>query len=106
MMMMMMMNNTYFMSLDGSYRRMLQAILNKSKRQHPIEDHLSGHLPPIRKIIQVRRTRHAGHCWISSNELLSDILLWTPSHGRAKAGRQDRTYKRQLCADTGSNPEE
>ena len=30
-----------------------------------------------------------------------DVLLWTPSHGRAKAKRPARTYSEQLCADTG-----
>ena len=49
--------------LDGNYTRMLRAILNKSWRQHPTRHQLYGHLPPITKIIQVRRTRHAGHCW-------------------------------------------
>ena len=39
------------------------------------------------KTIQVRRTRHAGHCWRSRNELRSDVLLWTPTYGWAKAGR-------------------
>ena len=42
--------------------------------------------------IQARRTRHAGHCWRSRDELISDVLLWTPTHGRAKAGRPARTY--------------
>ena len=37
---------------------------------------------------------------------ISDILLWTPSHGRAKAGRPARTYKQQLCADTGCSLED
>ena len=32
---------------------------------------------------------------------MSDILQWTPSHGRANAGRPARTYVQQLCADTG-----
>ena len=27
---------------------------------------------------KVRRTRHAGHCWRSRDELISDVLLWTP----------------------------
>ena len=49
--------------LDGNYTRMLRAILNKSWRQHPTKHQLYGHLPPITKAIQVRRTRHAGHCW-------------------------------------------
>ena len=47
--------------LDGNYTRMLRAILNKSWRQHPRRHQLYGHLPPITKTIQVRRTTHAGH---------------------------------------------
>ena len=73
--------------VGGNYTRMLRAILNKSWRQHSTRYQLYGHLPPITKIIQVRRTRHAGHCWRSRDELISDVLLWTPTYGRAKAGR-------------------
>ena len=51
------------------------AILNKSWWQHPTRHQLYGHLPPITKTIQVRRTRHAGHCWRSKDELISDVLL-------------------------------
>ena len=61
--------------LDGNYIRMLRAILNKSRWQHPTKHQLYGHLPPITKTIQVRRTRHAGHCWKSREELVSDVLL-------------------------------
>ena len=92
--------------LDGNYARMLRAILNKSRRQHPTRHQLYGHLPPITKTIQVRRTRRAGHCWRSRDELISDVLLWTPTHGRAKAGRPARTYIQQLCEDTGCSPED
>ena len=52
------------------------------------------------------RTRHAGHCWRSRDELIRDVLLWTPTHGRAKAGRPARTYIQQLCEDTGCCPED
>ena len=55
---------------------------------------LYGHLSPISKSIQVRRSRHAGHCWRNRDELISDVLLWTPIYGRAKAGRPARTYIR------------
>ena len=72
-------------NLDGNYTRMLRAILNKSWRQHLTKQQLYGHLLPITKTIQVRQTRHAGHCWRCGDELKSDILLWTPSHGHAKA---------------------
>ena len=92
--------------LDGNYTRMLRAILNKSWRQHPTRHQLYGHLPPITKTIQVRRTKHAGHCWRSRDELIRDVLLWTPTHGRAKAGRPARTYIQQLCEDTGCCPED
>ena len=92
--------------LDGNYTRMLRAVLNKSWRQHPTRLQLYGHLPPITKTIQVRRTRHAGHCWRSKDELISDVLLWTPTHGCAKVGRPARTYIQQLCEDTGCNPED
>ena len=87
--------------LDGNYTRMLRAILNKSWQQHPTRHQLYGHLPPITKTIQVRRTRHVGHCWRSRDELISDVLLWTPTHGCAKAGWPARTYIQQLCEDTG-----
>ena len=81
--------------LDGNYTRMLRAILNKSWWQHLTKNQLYGHLPPITKTIQVRRSRHAGHCWRSKDELISDVLLWTPAYGRAKAGRPSR-YSRYV----------
>ena len=92
--------------LDGNYTRMLRAILNKSWRQHPTKQLLYGHLPPITKTIQVRRIRHAGNCWRSRDELIRDVLLWNPSHGRAKARRTARTYIQQPCDDTGCSPED
>ena len=85
---------------------MLRAILNKSRRQHPIRHQLYGHLPLITKTIQVRRTRHARHCWRSMDELLSDVLLWPPTCCRAKAGRPARTYIQQLCEDARFSPED
>ena len=78
--------------LNGNYTRMLRAVLNKSWRHHPTKQQLYGHLSPITKSIQVRRTRHAGHCWRSRDELRSYALLWTSSYGRAKAGRPARNY--------------
>ena len=84
--------------LDSKYTRMLRAILNKSWRQHSTKPQLYGHLPTITKTIKIRRTRQAGHSWRSRDELISDLLLWTPSHGRAKVGRPARTYLQQCSA--------
>ena len=89
-----------------NYARMLRAILNKSRQQHLTRRRLYGYLPPITKTIQARRTRHAGHCWRSKVEIVSDVLLWTPAYGQSKVGRPARTYIQQLCDDTGCNPED
>ena len=92
--------------LDSNYTKMLWAILNKSRKQHLTKHQLYGHLPPIMKTIKVRRTRHAGHCWRSRDKLISDVLQWILSYGRAKAGRPALTYIQQLCEDTGCSPED
>ena len=89
--------------LDGNYTRMLRAILNKSWRQHPKRHQLYGHLPPIMITIPVRRTRHAGHCWRSRDELISDVLLYylpTPPLGQDMT--QGQFFKRWF---TGLNSE-
>ena len=90
--------------LDGNYTRMLWAILNKSWRQHLTKQQLYNHL--IMKTIKIRWTKQVGHCWRSRDELMSDVLLWTTSHGWAKAEHPVRTYIQQLCADTGCSPED
>ena len=63
-------------------------------------------MPPIAKTIQVRRYRHAEHCWRNRDKLKSDVILWTPTYGRAKAGRPAQAYIQQLCEDTGCSPED
>ena len=93
-------------TVDGNYTRMLRAILNNSWQQHPTRHQLYGHLSPITKTIQARQTRHAGHCWRRREKLISDVLQWTPTYGRAKAGRPARTYIQQLCGDRGCSPED
>ena len=92
--------------LDGNYTRILRAIVNNSRRQYPTKHQLCGHLPPITKTIQVRRTRHEGHCWRSRDKLIGDVLQWTPTYNRAKAGWPARTYIQQLCEDTGCSQED
>ena len=77
-----------------------------SWRQHPRKYQLYGHLPPVTKTIQVRQTRHTGHCWRNRDELISDVLLCTPTYGRAKAARPAQIYIQQLCKDMGCGPED
>ena len=83
----------------------LRAVLNKSWRQHPTKRRQYRHLSHIPKTIQVIRIRYEGHCWRSKDELISDILLWNSSHGRAKARRLTRTCIQQLCVDAACSLE-
>ena len=78
----------------------------RTRRQHPTKQQLYGYLPPITKTIKVIRSRHAGHCRRSKDDLIRDVFLWTPLHGCAKAGLSARTYIQQHCADTGCSPED
>ena len=91
--------------LDGNYTRMLRAI-KQVLATTPHKTPTIRTLAPITKTIQVRRTRHAGHCWRSKDELISDVLLCTPTYRCARAGRPARTYIQQPCEDTGCNPED
>ena len=77
---------------------MLRAILNKSWWQHATRHPLYGHLPSITKTIQVRRTRHAGHCWRSKDELISDVL---PTYdGPPHIGKQKQDDQLELTYST------
>ena len=76
--------------LNGNYTKMFRAILNKSWRQHPTRHQLYGHLPPITKTIQVRRTRHTGHCWRSR-----DVLLVMYSYGPPHMAEQKQDDQRE-----------
>ena len=91
--------------LDPTYSSSV-GIQDVAWRQHTTKQRLYGHLPPITITIQVRRTRHAGYSWSSRDELISDVLLWTPSHCRAKTGWPARIYIQQLCEDMGCIPED
>ena len=67
---------------------------------------LSGNIPPLTSIICIRRTRFAGHCYLGEEEIVEDVLLWTPNHGTTKFVRPRKTYINQLCDDTGLTTEE
>ena len=91
--------------LDGNCTRMLQVILNKSWKHHPIKQLLYSHQPPISKIIQIRLTRHVGYCRRSRDELISDVLLLIP-HMDVQVLNDQQEHLQQICMDTGYNLED
>ena len=38
-------------------------------------------------------------CWWSKDELMSNIFLWTPTHGHTSVGRSAKTYIHQNCTE-------
>ena len=80
--------------------------MNKSLNQHSTKQQLYGHLPPISKTIQGWWKGHAGYCWGSRDELISDVLLWILTYGRVSVGQPAKTYLYQACMDTGCSFED
>ena len=93
-------------NLDGTYARMLRAILNISWKDHPTIIRLYGNIPPLTRTMRIRSTCFAGHCYRSDEEILKEVLLWTPNYETTKLGRPKKTYVKQLCEDTGLTIEE
>ena len=58
-------------------------------------------LPRISTTITERRPRFSGHCRRSKNEVVGDLVLWEPKHGKRGAGEQTRTFVDLLEVDTG-----
>ena len=92
--------------IDGAYTRMLRAALDIHWSNHPTKQQLYGTLPPVSSTIRQSRLRFIGHCWRAKSELVSQTVLWNPSHGKANVGRPSITFIDQLCSDTGCTPEE
>ena len=89
----------------------MRAILNKSWKGYSTKFRLYGNIPPLTSIIRIRRTRFAGHCYRSEEEIIKYVLLWTLYHGTTKPVRRTsvrsrKRYVKQLCEDTGLTTEE
>ena len=56
--------------------------------------------------IHIRKTRFTCHCYRSEEEIIKDVLLWTPNHRTKKLERPRKTYVKQLCEDTDLTIEE
>ena len=89
--------------LDGNYTRMLQAILNKSWRQHPTRHQLYGHLLPITKTIKLDEPDTQN----TAGEVRTHSLVmysYGPPHMTKQ--KQDDQHEQQLGKDKGCSPED
>ena len=88
------------------YKNVESSIKTSPGDNTPRDSNYTDTCPPSQKLYKFDEPDTQGHCWRSKDELISDILLWTPTHGCARVGRPARTYIQQLCEDTGCNPED
>ena len=60
----------------------------------------------ISQTIQVRWTTHARHCWRSKDKPMSNIFLWTTTHGHTSIVQSDKPSIHLQYEDIGSCPED
>ena len=81
------------------YENYKNAALNQFWGQHPAKQQLYSHLPPIAQAIKIWWKRH---CLRSKDELVSNVLLWTPTQWHTSVGwSAAKTYIYQIFADIG-----
>ena len=87
----------WIFKLNGTYTRVLRANLNIHWSTHPSKERLYGNLAQKTSVINKRRTRYRSYR--SKDEVVSNLILWTPKNGKAKVGRPGKTYTKQLTED-------
>ena len=65
----------------------------KTATVQPLSPHLTNH------------PRHSGYWWASKNELINNILLWTPTLRHTSFCQPAKTYNHQLFVDIGCRQE-
>ena len=93
-------------SLTGITQECCEQYWTSPRDSTPQSSSYTATFHPSWRLSKLDEPDHTGHCWRSRDELISDVLSWTPSHGCAKAGCPAKTYIQQLCANTGCSPED
>ena len=87
--------------LHRNYTLMLHAVLSKSCKQHPTKKAAVQPLTSHLKNELGKMSRHVRHCQRNKDELISNVLVWTLTHGCATVGLPAKTYLYQLYVNTG-----
>ena len=92
---------TLLKKLDGTYTRILRMILNVHWSQKVTNEVLYRAIEKISTKIRRRFLKFAGHCLRRDDEVVSDLVLWEPTHGTRRRGRPPESYIRNLENETG-----
>ena len=103
-------NNINFLCLkirDHSLHAIYDKILfyGKKLRGFPLHEQIA--VQPLTAHLRNHPSKtNTTYWWRSKNELISDVLLLSPTHGLDSIGRPARAYLHKLCADTGCSLED
>ena len=92
---------TLLKQIDGTYTRILRMILNVHWSQKVTNEIQYGAIEKISTKIRRRFLKFAGHCLCRDDEVVSDLVLWEPTHGTRRRGRPPESYIRNLERETG-----
>ena len=68
--------------LDGACTQMVRVAKNVICLQCITNEVLYAGFLGIATTMRKRYFRFSGHCWRSNNEVVSDLVLWEPKHGK------------------------
>ena len=87
--------------IDGCFTRLLRSALGFTWKDHVSNKELYAEVPKATDTVKQKRLKLAGHCYRHPEEAASNLVLWTPNHGKRGRGRPARTFVQQLRDDTG-----
>jgi len=88
-------------SLNGCYTRMLRAALNIKWWQHVPNSKLYDNLPKVGDKVAAGRRGLEGYCSRHPELPAGKVILWEPTHGYRRRGRQRETFLDTLKKDAG-----
>ena len=93
--------NSLLKKLDGTYTKILRMVLNIHWTHTIKNEILYVTLERLSKKIRRRILKFAGHFLQREDEVVSDLVLWQPTHGTRSRGRPPDSYIKTLERDTG-----
>ena len=72
--------NPLLKNLDGTYTKILRMVLNIHWKNKIKNEIFYGELERLSNKIRRRRLQFAGHCILREDEVISDLILWQPTH--------------------------
>ena len=84
--------------IDGCFKRLLRSALGFTWKDHVSNKELYAEVPKATDTIKQKRLKLAGHCYRHPEEAASNLVLWTPNHGKRGRGRVCSSFETSLAS--------